>query len=46
MKPRIYYTKPSITDLEVNYATDAAKNGWEINVMHILNDLKISLEST
>ncbi len=28
MKPRIYYTKPSITDLEVNYASDAAKNGW------------------
>lgn len=28
MKPRIYYTKPSITDLEVAYATDAAQNGW------------------
>lgn len=28
MKPRIYYTKPSITELEVRYATDAAKNGW------------------
>jgi len=28
MKPRIYYTKPSITDLEVKYATDAAKHGW------------------
>jgi perosamine synthetase len=28
MKPRIFYTKPSITDLEVNYATDAAANGW------------------
>ena len=28
MNPRIYYTKPSITDLEVNYATDAARNGW------------------
>src|SRR5450759_200627 len=28
MKPRIYYTKPSITDLEVAYATDAARNGW------------------
>lgn len=28
MKTRIYYTKPSITDLEVRYATDAAKNGW------------------
>ncbi|MGB5833291.1 MAG: DegT/DnrJ/EryC1/StrS family aminotransferase [Thiohalocapsa sp.] len=28
MKPRIPYTKPSITDLEVRYATDAAANGW------------------
>lgn len=25
---RIYYTKPSITDREVKYATDAAQNGW------------------
>lgn len=25
---RIYYTKPSITELEINYATDAAANGW------------------
>ena len=28
MKSRIYYTKPSITELEVQYATDAAANGW------------------
>lgn len=28
MKPRILYTKPSITELEVRYATDAATNGW------------------
>ena len=28
MKPRIYYTKPSITDLEVRYAADAAAHGW------------------
>ena len=28
MNPRIPYTKPSITDLEVSYATDAAANGW------------------
>lgn len=28
MKPRIYYTKPSITDLEIGYAADAARNGW------------------
>jgi perosamine synthetase len=25
---RIYYTKPSITEREVEYATDAAQNGW------------------
>ena len=28
MKERIYYTKPSITELEVRYATDATRNGW------------------
>lgn len=28
MKSRIHYTKPSITELEVCYATDAARNGW------------------
>jgi perosamine synthetase len=28
MKPRILYTKPSITELEIAYATDAAANGW------------------
>lgn len=28
MKPRIFYTKPSITEKEVAYATDAAANGW------------------
>ena len=27
-KERIYYTKPHIADLEVEYATDAARNGW------------------
>src|SRR4029453_15677785 len=25
---RIYYTKPSITEREIAYATDAATNGW------------------
>lgn len=28
MRSRIYYTKPSITEKEVAYATDAARNGW------------------
>lgn len=28
MNSRIHYTKPSITDLEVKYASDAARSGW------------------
>lgn len=28
MSSRVLYTKPSITSLEVEYATDAATNGW------------------
>ena len=28
MTSRILYTKPSITELEVGYATDATRNGW------------------
>jgi perosamine synthetase len=28
MNTRIPYSKPSITELEVSYATDAAQNGW------------------
>lgn len=28
MKLRIHYSKPSITEKEVEYATDAARNGW------------------
>lgn len=28
MKNKIYYTKPSITELEVEYVHDAIKNGW------------------
>lgn len=28
MKSKIFYTKPSITEKEVEYAMDAARNGW------------------
>jgi perosamine synthetase len=28
MRSRIFYTKPSITNLEVSFANDAAANGW------------------
>lgn len=28
MSKKIFYTKPSITELEVEYATDATRNGW------------------
>lgn len=28
MSQHIYYTKPSITELEIQYANDAVRNGW------------------
>ncbi|MEX0346026.1 MAG: hypothetical protein AB3N20_13965 [Rhizobiaceae bacterium] len=28
MTQKIHYAKPSITELEVEYATDAVRNGW------------------
>lgn len=28
MSTRIHYTKPSITELEIEYANDAVRNGW------------------
>jgi perosamine synthetase len=37
MKQRILYTKPSITELEVAYATDAAANGWGERCYDYLN---------
>ena len=37
MSPPIYYTKPSITKLEVDYATDAATNGWGSNCYDYIN---------
>ena len=37
MKSKIYYTKPSITELEVSYATDAARNGWGEHCYEYIN---------
>lgn len=37
MNKRIFYTKPSITDLEVRYATDAAQNGWGDSCYEYIN---------
>ena len=37
MKSRIFYTKPSITDLEVRYVTDAAANGWGDKCFEYIN---------
>jgi perosamine synthetase len=37
MKSRIFYTKPSITNLEVSYAADAAANGWGDNCYGYIN---------
>jgi perosamine synthetase len=40
MKPRILYTKPSITELEVRYATDAVTNGWGDNCYSYINNFE------
>ena len=40
MTSRIYYTKPSITELEVSYATDAARNGWGEHCYDYINRLE------
>lgn len=42
MKPRIYYTKPSITELEVEYVTDAARNGWGERCYEYIHKLETS----
>ena len=34
---KIYYSKPSITELEVQYASDAAANGWADHCFDYLN---------
>jgi perosamine synthetase len=35
--PRILYTKPSITELEAQYAADAAANGWGAHCYDYIN---------
>ncbi len=45
MKSRIYYTKPSITDLEVRYATDAAANGWGEKCYEYINRFEDAFKS-
>jgi perosamine synthetase len=37
MTPPIPYTRPSITDLEVTYAADAARNGWGEHCYEYIN---------
>ncbi len=45
MMSRIHYTKPSITDLEVEYATDAARNGWGSRCYEYITRLEESFRS-
>ncbi len=44
MKPRILYTKPSITDLEVSYSNDAAINGWGDRCYEYINRFEESFK--
>ena len=39
---KIPYTKPSITDLEISYATDAAANGWGEKCYDYINKFEIN----
>ena len=36
-KDIVSYTKPSITELEIDFVTDAIKNGWGENCYHYIN---------
>jgi len=45
MKPRIHYTKPSITELEIRYATDAAANGWGEKCYEYINRFEEAFKS-
>ena len=45
MKKHIVYTKPSITELEVSYATDAVRNGWGANCYDYLDRFERSFKS-
>jgi len=42
---RIHYTKPSITDLEVQYASDAARNGWGERCYEYINRFEEAFRS-
>ena len=45
MKSRIHYTKPSITELEIRYATDAAANGWGEKCYDYLNRFETAFKN-
>lgn len=45
MKSRILYTKPSITEREVAYATDAAANGWGDRCYDYINRFEAAFAS-
>ncbi|MDH5480372.1 MAG: DegT/DnrJ/EryC1/StrS aminotransferase family protein, partial [Nitrosomonas sp.] len=41
MNSQIFYTKPSITEKEVEYATDAARNGWGEHCYEYINRFEV-----
>lgn len=45
MNARIPYTKPSITQLEVSYATDAVTNGWGDHCYDYINRFEAAFKS-
>ena len=45
MNSRIYYTKPSITEKETSYVSDAAKNGWGDKCYEYINRFEESFKA-
>jgi perosamine synthetase len=45
MKPRILYTKPSITELEVSYVAEAARSGWGERCYEYINRFEVAFKT-
>jgi perosamine synthetase len=45
VKPRVLYTKPSITELEVRYVADATANGWGDRCYDYINRFEAAFKS-
>ncbi len=45
MKARVLYTKPSVTEREVAYATDATRNGWGVRCYEYIEKFEAAFKA-